>query len=177
MGVEERVMALVTPLFDEWGVDLVDVEHLGTVLRISADRSDGIDLGTLQDLSREVSRLLDDSDPVPGKYTLEVSSPGLERPLRTPDHFRRAVGQHVKVKTIVNVGGERRSDGQLVAAVDDTFDVALADGSVRTVSYTDVERARTVFEWGPGPKPGKGPKKPKPTPAIKSDSTIEETPA
>lgn len=156
MGVEDRVHELVAPLFDERGVELVDVVHEGAVLRVCADQPGGIDLETLQDLSRAVSRLLDEADPLPGRYTLEVSSPGLERPLRTPRHFAGAVGQPVKIRTRPEVDGERRADGQLVTADDDGIEVLLDDGSVRRLAYDDIERARTVFEWGPAPKPGKG---------------------
>ncbi len=165
MGVEDRVRTILAPLFAEYEVELVDVEHQGATLRVCADRPGGVDLGLLQDLSRDVSRLLDEADPMPDRYTLEVSSPGLERPLRTADQFRRAVDQVVKVKTLPDVPGDRRVDGRLVVADDDGLDVALADGTVRRVLYTEVDKARTVFEWGPAPKP-KGPAKKAAPPAA-----------
>ena len=84
----------------ELGLELVDVEHTGGILRVTVDRAGRRRPRRHQPrLTRRVSRLLDEHDPVPGRYTLEVSSPGLERPLRTPAHFRRAVGAEVTVKT------------------------------------------------------------------------------
>ena len=100
--------------------------------------------------------MLDELDPIPGRYTLEVSSPGVERTLRTPAHFVRAIGETVTVKTRPQVPGERRRRGVLVAADDDglTLDVdGGPDGGIR-LSYSDIDKARTVFVWGPegGPR-------------------------
>jgi ribosome maturation factor RimP len=90
-----------------------------------------------------VSRALDDADPIGHRYTLEVTSPGLERSLRTPEQFARAVGEVVRVKTRSDVEGERRVEGVLSAA--DTDGITVAE---RTLGYHEIERARTVFEWG-----------------------------
>ena len=83
-----------------------------------------------------------------GRYTLEVSSPGIERPLRTPSHFRRAVGTQVSLRTMPGVEGERRLTGRLDGADDDSIELAG-----RRIPYAAIERARTVFEWGSGAKP------------------------
>jgi ribosome maturation factor RimP len=124
---------------------------------VLVDRDGGIDLGDLETVSREVSAALDEDDPLPDqRWYLEVSSPGLERPLRTPQHFRAAVGSAVKVKTTGRVEGERRVEGTLDDADDDGFVVAG-----RRITYDQVERARTVFEWGGQPKPGGATKKKK----------------
>ncbi len=105
MATTDRVAAIVAPLADERGLDLYDVEQHQASLRVLVDRDGGIDIDTLTELSRAVSRALDDADPVAGKYTLEVSSPGLERPLRRPDHFAGAVGDRITVKTVPGVRG------------------------------------------------------------------------
>jgi hypothetical protein len=97
------------------------------------------------------------SDPIAGQYTLEVSSPGLERALRRPQHFAGAVGSLVAIKTHPGVEGDRRVRGTLVASDDRSVTVALADGepgATRVLALDQIERARTVFEWGPAPKPG-----------------------
>ena len=91
-----------------------------------------------------VSDALDRHDPIPGRYTLEVSSPGLERPLRTPAHFQRFVDSDIAVKTKADVEGDRRVEGKLESADDEGFVVAG-----RRLSYADVEKARTVFVWEP----------------------------
>jgi ribosome maturation factor RimP len=167
MSATDRVRELVLPVLDERELDLYDVEQAGPVLRVVVDApaGTGLDLDVVADATRAISRLLDEVDPIPGRYTLEVTSPGLERTLRTPEHFARAVGEKVKVKTTPNVDdGDRRVEGVLEAA--DPAGIAVRTGAVdagdageaavRRLRYEDIVRARTVFDWGPGPKPRGG---------------------
>ena len=157
MNQNERVRALAEPIAEEQAVELVDVEHVDGVLRITIDQPGGVGIDEISRLTRAVSRALDDADPIPGRYTLEVSSPGLERPLRTAQHFHRAVGSMVNLKTKADVEGERRSKALLAAADDDGITLRDPETLVeRTVRYDQIEKARTVFEWGPAPKPGAG---------------------
>ena len=124
-------------------VEIVDIERGRGVLRITLDRPGGIDLETISVASRLISEALDRHDPLPGgAYTLEVSSPGIERPLRTPEHFRRFIGSTVAVKTRPDVEGERRFQGVISDA--DDHAVVVDD---RRVSYGDIETAHTVFDW------------------------------
>jgi ribosome maturation factor RimP len=163
-AVVERVRALVDPIARDLGLEIYDVEHRGGTLRITLDTppgsSGGVDLDQLSLATRLVSRELDHTDPVPGRYTLEVTSPGLERALRTPAHFRREIGKTISIRLTAPVDGVRRLQGVLVAADDVSCTIRIADGtdlSDRTIALRDVDRARTVFEWGPAPKPGKRP--------------------
>lgn len=161
----ERVEQLVTPILDERGLHLYDVEHAGPLLRVLVDRPGGVDLDLLAQVTRELSSALDAADPVPGRYTLEVSSPGLERPLRRPEHFSAAVGSTVKMKTRQGTEGQRRVEGLLMAA--DEEGVTVGDGGEhRRLSYDDIERASTVFDWQPAgrrPTPSRGSSKGKAT--------------
>jgi ribosome maturation factor RimP len=151
MTVAERVRSLVEPLLREEGLECFDVEYGGGRLVVLADRPGGIDLHALTRATHAISAALDHEDPVPGgRYVLEVSSPGLERRLRTPAHFRRYVGSLVSVKTVPSAAGDRRIRGTLTAA--DEVGITV-DG--RRIPFDEVERAQTVFEWGPPPKPGK----------------------
>lgn len=157
-----RVRELVTPVASDLGLDVYDIEHRGGTLRVTLDTPPGSPGGvSLDDLalaSRLVSRQLDETDPVPGRYTLEVTSPGVERALRLPEHFRREIGKVVNVR-LRDVGAdERRVTGTLVAADDDGFTIVPDAGEPRTIPYDQFDRVRTVFEWGAAPKPG-GPKK------------------
>ena len=161
MSTADRVRDLVLPLLADRDLDLYDVELAGRDLRVVVDRAGGgLDLDVLADATRAVSRALDDADPIAGAYTLEVSSPGLERKLRTPAHFTRAVGETVRVKLTPSAGeardGERRLEGELTAADEHGITIRTAEGDDH-VAYDDIDRARTVFVWGPAPKPGKHP--------------------
>ena len=149
MAIIDRVRELVTPLAEAASVDVYDVEHHGGTVRVLVDADGGVDLQALARLSRSVSRALDEQDLMDGRYTLEVSSPGLERPLRTPDHFRRAAGSEVRVKTRPGFDGPRRLTGVLEAVADDSVDLRGEDGLLSRVAFEQLASARTVFEWGP----------------------------
>ncbi len=144
------IVDAVEPVMAALGLELYDVEVTGTgralVVRVLVDREGGIDLDTVGVAAEAISPILDRDQvarALPGAYALEVSSPGLERPLRRPEHFRRAVGSTISVKT-----PGRRTRGVVVEADDDSFELALDDGTKERISYTDVAQARTVFEWG-----------------------------
>jgi len=157
MTTADRLRELIDPIAADLGVDVFDVVLAGGKLEVTVDRPGGIDMEAVTAVTRAVSRRLDEADPIPGHYTLEVSSPGLERTLRTPAHFAWAVGRQVAIKTVPGVEGDRRIQGTVEAADDDAVTVA-ADGGTRTISYDDIDKARTVFEWGGQPKPGRGPR-------------------
>lgn len=156
MATTESVRALLEPPLAAEGFEVVDVQVGPTLMRVFVDRLAGHEVGdeaagiTMDDVTKAthlVIAVLDADDPIPGHYTLEVSSPGLERPLRTPDHFRRFTGELVHVKTIPTAVGERRMQGTLEAADADGITI---DG--RRIAYADIDRARTVVEWEK-PKP------------------------
>ncbi len=149
MSTALQVEHLVTPLLQEAGLSLYDLELAGGVLRVLVDRDGGADIDALSEVARRLSRALDEHDPIQGRYTLEVSTPGLERPLRIAAHFRGALGSEVKVKTRPGAEGDRRVEGTLTAVDDDAVTVTTADGVPRTVRIDEIERARTVFVWGP----------------------------
>jgi ribosome maturation factor RimP len=157
LPVIARVRELAAPIIADLGLDLYDVEQRGATLRITLDTprgsAEGVTLDTLALASRLLSKQLDQDDPIPSRYTLEVTSPGVERPLRRPGHFQREVGKLVAVR-LANVDQEqRRVRGVIVAADDDAVTIESAEGR-RVIAYGDIDRAKTVFEWGGQPKPG-----------------------
>ena len=146
--VADAVRATCESILNAHGVELVTFslggESMGQMLRLTVDRVErAVSLDEIVEISEEISKTLDAEDPIPGRYTLEVSSPGIERPLRTPAHFRRCVGGTVAVKTRPGTAGERRMEGTLEAA--DEKGVTIAG---RAIAYADIERAHTVFRWG-----------------------------
>ncbi len=137
--------ALVRPVIEGDGLELVDVtfgrEGGRRILRITVDRDGGVDLETISTLSGKVSRRLDLEGFEPGPYALEMTTPGLERPLRRPQDFRRAVGERVRVKTDEGV-----LEGELRAAEDDEIRIAADEGE-RRVTLDEVAAAKTVVDW------------------------------
>ena len=163
MATTDRVRALVEPLAEQAGAHVYDVGFTGGKLVVALSRPGGIDLDTLTDVSRRLNVLLDEQDVVAGSYTLEVTSPGLERNLRTAEHFAGAVGSEVTVRTRGDVDGERRVRGVVRAADERTVTIALEDGGERTLDLDHIERARTVFSRGGADKPGASGKPKQPT--------------
>ena len=150
---EDRVRELIEPLVADADLDLYDLDLAGGVLSVLVDAPDGADINAISRLARTISRALDEHDPIQGSYALEVGSPGLERPLRTPAHYAGAVGTTVKVKTRPGTEGDRRIEGTIAAADATTVTIRNAEGDERTIPFDDIERARTTFEWGSAAKP------------------------
>ena len=131
----------LSPILQARGLDLVDVELQGAQLTVFVDREGGINLDELGDATRDVSAALDEIDPIPGRCTLSVSSPGLERRLRTPAHFARFVGDRIWMELKVPRDGRRRYTGQLVAS-DGTAVELNVDGAMVRVPFDEISRAR-----------------------------------
>jgi ribosome maturation factor RimP len=151
----DTIVVQLRPAVASLGLDLYDVEVTGSgrgrVLRVLVDREGGVDLDAIADATHAVSPLLDAAPldaVIAGPYALEVSCPGLERPLRTPAHFARAVGETISVKTrATDQGGARREHG-VVASADDTGFELTVDGTTERIAYDAITQARTVFDWG-----------------------------
>jgi ribosome maturation factor RimP len=153
----ERLWGVVEPYVAAEGVELDDLLVVGNgrgrVVRVILDAEEPLGVERIADLSRGISRLMDDDDPLQGSYTLEVGSPGLERPLRRPEHYRKSLGREVTVKTRREIAGSRRHRGLLEAAGDSDFEID-SDGTPLRIPYDAVEWARTIFTWSRSPKPG-----------------------
>jgi ribosome maturation factor RimP len=142
--VAERVWQITEPLVTDEGMEIVDVEFHreshGMVLRLYLDRDGGASLEDLTRVSRQVGDLLDVHDAVPGSYTLEVSSPGINRRLRRADHFRRYLGQKVRVRTHAPLDGRRVFVGPLTAVDADGITVSQ-DGVPCVIRFTEIAQA------------------------------------
>jgi ribosome maturation factor RimP len=153
---EKDVEALVAPVVEAAGLEVWEVTFGGEqgrrILRVMVDRDGGVDLDTIAAVSERLSRRLDlEGFAGDTAYALEVSSPGVERRLRSPRHFERSVGQQVRVKTVGPVDGRQVHEGALVSADAEAIVIASAGGELR-VPYSDIASARAVFEWAPGLK-------------------------
>ena len=151
----DRLWAEVESYVAAERIELDDLEVLGEgptkIVRVTLD-GEGLGVERIAKVSRGLSRMFDDIDPFDGAYTLEVSSPGLERKLRRPRHFEKSVGSSVKVKTFGEIDGSRNHAGTIAAAAEKSFTIDV-DGAEREIPYDSVASARTVFVWEKTPKP------------------------
>jgi ribosome maturation factor RimP len=151
----EDIWKVVEPYLAAERLELDDLElsghGRGRVLRVTVD-GDDVDVDRLAEVSRGLSRLLDDEPGLQDQYRLEVSSPGLERKLRRPAHYRKSVGREVVVRT-AEAGEKATYRGTITDADQSHFTVDAGQGPV-TVSYDEVVSAKTVFRWEKAPKPG-----------------------
>ena len=172
--VIEKAIAIIEPACVHAGLELVDVRFVmepgGWVLRVCIDRplppapdgagagdlldglpEDRVDLGAIESMSRELSALLDVNDPIAQAYSLEVSSPGIERPLRTAEHFHRFVGAEVKIQLAVPLqlagGTERRNFRGILQGIEAGTISVLIDGTVFALRHADIDNARIVPDW------------------------------
>jgi ribosome maturation factor RimP len=150
-NVTNEVWRIAEPLIESAGMEIVDVEfrreQSGLVLRLFVDRVDGqgVTLNDLSRVSRELSDLLDVYDCVPGSYTLEVSSPGINRRLRRPEHFRRYIGQRVQVRTKEPVEGRRTFSGTLQTVEADRIEI-VSEAASHWIRFDQMARANLFVE-------------------------------
>lgn len=143
----EKVRQVAAPLAAQEGLELVDVEFGGPggrqTLRLFIDKEGGVSLDDCTSLSRAVSAALDVEDPIDGAYDLEVSSPGLDRPLRTPEHFQKYAGERVKVKTYAPISetDNRKTFVGTLQGFEAGFVVVDVDGKVFRIPHAQVSKA------------------------------------
>ena len=154
-SIEKRLTALVEPVIAQDGYELVAVELGGgggrQTLRVFIDRPGGITVDHCSDVSRTIDALLEVEDPIAGAYELEVSSPGLDRPLVKPADFERFKGKRARVKTyapLAEYGPRKVFDGKLAGYADGKVEVEV-DGAVMKVPHQSIAKAHLVFELNP----------------------------
>ncbi len=149
--MEQKIQALAAQAADECGYELVEVSLLGrgkrTLLRVFIDREGGVTLNDCEVFSRRLESLLDVEDPLAGSYTLEVSSPGLDRPLKDPKDFRRSIGKLVRIVTREDINNRTFFAGRLVGVDGDLVRLSVSEGGEEVVIPFDIiSRARLEIE-------------------------------
>jgi ribosome maturation factor RimP len=144
-----RVQALLERVVERMGYELVGVEyvhqHGRSILRIYIDKAEGVTVHDCQMVSEQVGALLDVEDPLRRAYYLEVSSPGIERPLFTREQFARFIGRRARVRTSLAIEGRRNFVG-VIARVDSEVVLLLPDGHLVALAVPQIEKARLVPE-------------------------------
>lgn len=151
MAAKEReaLIGLLEPGVGAMGYDLVELELVGAggnrTLRLYIDAASGVTLEDCEAVSSAVEEILDAEDPIPGSYQLEVSSPGVERPLRRPEDYRRFSGEKVRVKTFAPISGQRSFTGGLQGLEGDSVVVDTPEGR-RAIPLEEIAKAHLVAD-------------------------------
>lgn len=146
MAIIDAISELLDPIVAELGVSVYDLEFNGGVLRVAIEKPEGVDLDALTEVNRRLSRAIDLHDPIPSKFNLEVTSPGLERKLRTEAHWASAVGDDVRVKLRSGAESERRFTATVVSTTGNSVKLKTSDGETE-VPFDDISSAKTIFDW------------------------------
>lgn len=158
----EQLTELLAPAIADMGLECLGVEyspsHGNSLVRVYIDCAErAVTVDDCEAVSRQVSALFDVNDPIEGRYTLEVSSPGLDRPLYTPAQFARFIGQQAKVEVNLPLDGRRRFQGPILAVEGDTV-ILEQDGVAVKIASGNIHKAKLVPEFAETPKPGKSKK-------------------
>ena len=149
-GIEEKISSLAEPVAESMGLELVDVEYTmdrgSRVLRIYIDKPGGVNVDDCGEFSREFSTILDVEDPTPVNYNLEVSSPGLDRPLVKEKDFVRFVGQRARIRTKTPVDGRKNFHATIEGASDGRVTVLDFDGKRFVLDLAQIDKARLEVE-------------------------------
>ena len=172
--IETTIEDLLSPAVSALGLELLGIEFSAgshhALLRIYIDapqREGGINIEDCEQVSREVSALLDVHDPIEAHYTLEVSSPGLDRPLFKPAHYERFLGEPVKITLDLPQDGRRRFQGRILGVEGETISVEQ-DGKPVALSWGNIQKAKLAPVFEAPPKPGKAPGAAKKKPARRN---------
>lgn len=159
--VVDKVWSLAKLAAQQNGCELYDVEFIGSqhgrVLRVYIEKEGGVSIANCEAVSRTMNLHLDAEDPVAGgAYNLEVSSPGLDRTLRRPEHFQTAIDKEVQLKTRnpLSENNQRQFKGKIAGVTEATVELDLGDKKV-SIPFENVEKAKIIFNFGTNSKPNK----------------------
>ncbi len=154
----DKIRGVVAPILAGLDLHLYDVELTGAgrarILRVTIERDGGVGIDEITDATRALDQAVDAL--IEGPFQLEVSSPGLERALRRPEHFATALGKRISVKYRDADGASHRTRAELRSFTDTDITVVADDDTQLVIRHDAITAAHMVFEWGPAPRPGKG---------------------
>lgn len=148
---EQKTEEILTPIVEEYGFELVDVEYVkegGTwYLRAYIDKPGGISIDDCEVVSRRLSDILDEKDYIDDSYIMEVSSPGLGRPLKKEKDFKRSLGEEVEIRTYRMIDKQKEFTGILKSYDNDTVTITLCDETTKTFAKGDIALIRLAFDF------------------------------
>ncbi len=151
--VREEVEKLVFPILEEEGMELVDIEYkIGRgrgrgILRLYIDKPDGVKIDDCERVSKRIDSILDKSDIIGGRYLLEVSSPGLDRPLKKEEDFKRFIGRLIKVKTFSPIDNQKTFVGTLKDYKEEVVTLEIKEGKIIEIPMKDIAKANLEIKF------------------------------
>jgi ribosome maturation factor RimP len=151
-GLMDRITGLAERAISGTGLEIAEVQLRGggkaRLLRVYIDKPGGVTHGDCELVSQRFGKLLDDEDAIPGdSYTLEVSSPGIERKLVAPRDFERVVGQKIRLSVQQPIQGQSRFEGKLARVAGDALELEISPGEMVSIPFKHVQKAKLKFEW------------------------------
>lgn len=150
-SISEIVKEIALPLVSEAGCELVDVEFVkegsNWFLRVYIDKPEGVSLDDCENVSRPLNKIIDELDPISHEFFLEVSSPGIERPLKKPEDFVKAIGSNVEIKLFKAVDNTKQFEGELVSYEDGHLTIKTEDDKNYEFKSEDIAKAKKVFKF------------------------------
>jgi ribosome maturation factor RimP len=147
MAKIETLTEMLKPAAEALGYEFLGIEYIGqgihSVLRVYIDHEDGITVDDCTKVSHQASGILEVEDPITSQYTLEVSSPGMDRPLFTLPHFEKVVGELINIRCHVGVNGRRKFKGKLETIEKETL-IITVDNQTYDVDFNDIDKANLV---------------------------------
>ncbi len=150
--ITDKIIDLINPVIGDMGYELIGVEYVASgkhsILRIYIDIDNGIGIEDCEKVSRQLSAIFDVEDPISGQYNLEVSSPGVERPLFHIGHYQRFLGNDIKLRMVRPIDGQRKFSGAIgsVSEVNNTIELVTELGPV-TLDIDMIEKANLVADF------------------------------
>ncbi|ASQ44867.1 ribosome maturation factor RimP [Legionella clemsonensis] len=147
--IKSEIEQLLEPLVEDLGYELWGCEYLSqgkhSLLRIYIDKENGIGIDDCERVSKQISALLDVEDPIPGNYSLEVSSPGIPRPLFHKEQYKRYIGQDVQIKVFKPINGSRKLSGTIISANEEILVLKIGDEQLE-VLFSQIVKANLTGE-------------------------------
>jgi len=147
---EQKLTEMLRPAVEETGKELLGIEYISagnqSILRLFIDHENGIDVDDCAEVSRQVGAILDVEDPISSEYNLEVSSPGLDRPLFDLSQFQAVIGETINVKLSMPLNGRRKFKGTLESIENDTL-IVVVDGQDFELIFSNIDKANLVYNF------------------------------
>ncbi len=149
-AIVQKIEGVLHPLLESEGLSLVDItytrERGGWILRVFIDKEEGVTLDDCTHVNRELGQILDREDIIPASYLLEISSPGLDRPLKKEEDFIKYFGRKVRIKTRDYISGRRNFKGDLLGCAEGQITVKVEGGEVFSIPFSSIQKANLEIE-------------------------------